>query len=52
MKLSRYNELEGGAKPKLTEEEKQGGWHFCSDWDSMLIHSTWDEYSCCTCNIK
>ena len=52
MKDERYKQLEKAAKVKLTEEEKQDGWHFCREWDGMLIHSSWPEYESCICKLK
>jgi hypothetical protein len=35
---------------KLTPEERQEGWHFCPDWDQMLVGPGMVEYEeCCTC---
>ena len=33
----------------LTEDEKDLGWHFCPDWDQMLIGPGMSEMSCCNC---
>jgi len=35
-------------KIKLTEEE-QREWHFCWDWDGLLIHKDHPEFECCVC---
>ena len=32
----------------LTEEE-QREWHFCWDWDGLLIHKDDDEFEACVC---
>ena len=44
----RYTSLMKG-EGTLTQEEKAGGWHFCWEWDGMLIHRTWVEAKYCTC---
>lgn len=49
MTPARYTELEYGDIP-LTEEEIQDGWHFCKDWDYMLIHDSWSEIEGCHCD--
>lgn len=34
----------------LTSEESAAGWHFCPDWDQMLVGPGMPEYEvCCTC---
>jgi hypothetical protein len=33
----------------LTKEEAEEGWHFCWDWDGLLIHKDDPEAECCTC---
>ena len=37
MTPERYHELETDPKAKLTKEECKEGWHYCSDWDGMLV---------------
>jgi len=50
MRTARYKEIEDGGT--LTEEEVKEGWHFCPDWDYMLINSN-DAYGeSCTCEKK
>lgn len=37
---------------KLSEEEKLDGWHFCPDWDGLLIGPDMlMEWGICICNI-
>lgn len=37
----------------LTLEEMKAGWHFCLDWDEMLVGPEMTaEWDCCTCNYK
>lgn len=33
----------------LTYEEKSNGYHFCPDWDWMLIGNGMEEKESCTC---
>ena len=34
----------------LTEEELKEGWHWCPDWDFMLIGPEMEgEWDCCSC---
>lgn len=49
MTPERYKELETTDHP-LTKEEVAEGWHFCPDWDEMLIHQSWPEKECCLCD--
>lgn len=35
-------------KITLTEEE-QKEWHFCWDWDGLLIHKSAPEFAACVC---
>lgn len=34
---------------QLTQEEIYQGWHFCSDFDGLLIGPEMSEYENCTC---
>jgi hypothetical protein len=49
MTRERYGYLTRTLEARLTPEEVAAGWHFCLDWDSMLIHKNWPEAECCTC---
>lgn len=49
MTPERHRELEGNLQLRLTPEEVAEGWHFCVEWDGMLIHKDWPEAECCTC---
>lgn len=42
--------LERDPEAKLTEEQLKDGWHFCNEWDGMLIHITQPEYEACLCD--
>lgn len=48
---TRHRALEMG-QGELTDTEKADGWHFCNDWDGMLIHPSDKEAECCTCHPK
>jgi hypothetical protein len=49
MTPERYNELEMNIEVKLTSEERAEGWHFCDEFDSMLVGPGMQELECCTC---
>jgi hypothetical protein len=34
----------------LTAEEVEAGWHWCEEWDGLLIHVNDDEFDCCACS--
>ncbi len=45
---ARYRQVdEAGAG--LTTQEIMEGWHFCGDWDGLLIGPGWGELEACTC---
>lgn len=33
----------------LTPKEIAAGWHYCHDWDGLLIHPGDPEAECCSC---
>jgi len=33
----------------LTIDEIASGWHWCADWDGLLIHVDDDEFQACNC---
>lgn len=45
----RWTELMSDQSLKLTEEEIAEGWHFCWDWDGLLIHKDSMEAKVCHC---
>ena len=49
MTPERYRELSWEAFIGLTPEELSRGWHFCPDWDYMLIGPNMKECESCTC---
>lgn len=50
MSRDRWNLLMNNDDEKLTEEEIKAGWHFCWEWDGLLIGPGMDETQCCTSN--
>jgi hypothetical protein len=50
MSLSRWRKLMNDDAKILTLEEKSKGWHFCNDWDGLLINAGDEkEGGCCYC---
>jgi hypothetical protein len=51
MPVRRYIELDlrGGG---LTQEELDAGWHFCYDWDGMLVGPGMPETEICVCGAR
>jgi hypothetical protein len=52
MTPQRRRELECGPDPQtLTQDERKQGWHFCFDFEGMLVNrfDTEGEATCCTC---
>jgi hypothetical protein len=50
MEHARYIEvIKAGAA--LTEAEVKEGWHFCPEWDFLLIHPDDPEAECCDCQL-
>lgn len=47
----RLHELLTDWNARITPEEAAEGWHFCDDWDGLLVHPTMQEYEACGCNI-
>lgn len=52
MTPKRAHELETNMDAQLTPEELAEGWHFCPDWDGMLVNRFDDEGegSACLCD--
>ena len=52
MSLERYKCLMKGTGPciRLSENEMKEGWHFCSEWDDLLIHPDSAEFQFCSCS--
>lgn len=51
MTRQRMIELTKNLNATLTKEELAEGWHFCSEFDGLLIHSSHPEYEVCTCEL-
>lgn len=51
MPIERYDFLMEAAGPcaHLSEDEMKQGWHFCDDWDYLLIHVNDVEFNHCNC---
>lgn len=50
MTPSRLRELETNLEAKLTKAEIMLGWHWCPDWDQLLINKfTSPEREGCSC---
>lgn len=47
MDRARYFRLQAGDEELTADEQKE--WHFCWDWDGMLIHKDDREFECCVC---
>lgn len=45
----RYWELESDWSVRFTEEECAEGWHWCDDWDGLLVHPSMSEAASCFC---
>ena len=52
MTKNRYEILMGNSKLKLRKLEIEKGWHFCYNWDGLLIHKSWKEFEHCSCINK
>lgn len=49
MTSERYWELSNSDTLELTKEERAEGWHWCIDWDGMLVGPGMIEESGCCC---
>jgi hypothetical protein len=53
MDHKRYCEIESGiTDAKLTSEEIAEGWHFCREWDGLLIGPGMPEMEACLCKYS
>lgn len=52
MTKERYTELMDNDRNEiLTEQELSEGWHWCFDFDGLLVGPAMEmEWSCCTCH--
>lgn len=50
MTEDRYNSLSNDEPPpNLTQAEWDAGWHFCVEWDNLLIGPGMGELAACSC---
>lgn len=49
MTEERYKNLMENQKDELTSEEIQSGWHFCNEFDGLLVGPGMGELECCQC---
>jgi hypothetical protein len=47
----RYSQLMGNLDLSVTPEEFDEGYHFCMDWDGLLICPSDLEWCACTCDF-
>lgn len=41
--------FDGDESIVLLPEEIEQGWHWCENWDGLLIHPSSEEFAFCTC---
>ena len=51
MDHARYARLMISDAEPLTEREIADGWHFCPEWDGLLIGPGMDEWDDCPCGL-
>lgn len=51
MTAERHMHLDRSGDP-LTAQELANGWHYCPDWDFLLVNSNDDEGEGCGCTCK
>jgi hypothetical protein len=49
MDRARHYELEVNPTAKLSDEELRAGWHFCPDWNFMLVGPGMRAMDACSC---
>jgi hypothetical protein len=49
MNRERYIELDRAGEG-ITKEEHEAGWHWCYEWDGMLVGPDTEEALVCSCN--
>jgi len=49
MTSERFSELMGTPDCELTAAELAKGWHWCGDFDGLLVGPSMSEMDCCTC---
>ena len=51
MNNERWRYLMNNQDEELTPEEKKEGWHFCHEFDGLLVGPGMDEMKVCTCHV-
>lgn len=51
MTAERLQQLLHDQTDQLTPDEVESGWHFCPEWDDMIIGPDCNELVFCTCNL-
>jgi hypothetical protein len=50
MNIDRYNKIMWEDTEKLTAEDTKKGWHYCCEFDDLLVGPEMEgEWQCCTC---
>jgi hypothetical protein len=52
MTLERWKELSGATAQPVSNLEASQGWHFCPDWDDLLIGPSMGEWHWCQCEVS
>lgn len=50
MDRKRWNELMNDDSTELTPEEVAQGWHWCWEWDGLLVGPGMKELEACVCS--
>lgn len=50
MERKRWTELMEKQHLLLSAEEISEGWHFCREWDGLLVGPGMPELGCCSCH--
>jgi len=38
-------------QPEITEEQAAKGWHYCPEWDGLVVHPGVPEWDACVCKV-
>jgi hypothetical protein len=52
MQYERWKKLMESHDESLTDEELSAGWHWCYDWDGLLVGPGMQETEHCHCGVK
>ena len=52
MTRERWYEVQFNDDAKLSESEVAAGWHFCDEFDCLLVGPGMGELRCCTCECS